>query len=110
MQYAYCIEAKVKKKFQNNGNYIVNARVEILERWSGVKYKLDPLYNLKINIKNSDPENISNDVSNVIASIDFSVESFLDGPIGFDARATDKFRIHGDSNELDIIQVHQLDE
>ncbi len=107
LDFTYCIEAKVKLNHDNGGLYISNARLEVLDLFEDRIFYIDPVYNLKLKIS-SFHSNESNIAKNPIESINFSVELFLDGPVGFDARSTDKFQIRADSEELFILQLHEL--
>lgn len=108
VHFSYCVEAKVEKKYQGKGHYILNTYVEILDQWADNAFKIDPMYDLKVRVKAQKPENISNNDEEVVAKIEFAVHSFLDGPMGFDGRATDKFAVQGDKEVIETIQVHDF--
>ena len=99
LDFTYCIEAKVKLNHERGGLYITNARLEVLDRFEGRSFYIDPVYNLELKVS-AFHSNESDIAKNPIESINFSVELFLDGPAGYDARSTDKFKIRADSEEL----------
>lgn len=108
LDFSYCIEANVKLKHTKGGLFISNARLEVLDQFEGRSFYIDSLYSLNLKIV-AFHDNESKLAGNPIESIKFSVELFLDGPAGFDARSTDKFQIRADSEELNVLQFHSLE-
>ena len=107
LEFTYCVEAKVRMHHNDGGLFISNARVEILDQTAHANFFIDPLYSLDVKFS-AFSANEGKSSEEVLEVLEFSVELFLDGPYGFDARSTDKFKIRADNTELGIIQIHSL--